>query len=158
MSQVQSQRQHRATVASVLLSLHESGELDNPEQWTFERLAQLPAWCLMDESARAQCQAVCGAIVLAPAMVRWINGASFRAAAECVGSDVLEAVLNEAKDLTVPESQSEDWMPAERLTATLASSDERFDRSIALAILAKAHGISQSPITQGSPSKDLGNH
>ncbi len=163
MRTVQTQRQHRATVARVLLSLHESGELDRPELWTFERLAQLPAWCLLDESSRTRLQAICGVVVLALEMVQWLNGAAFRAVAECVGRKVLEALLDEAHNLegvspihsaepscehaadlvyatgaAVLHSSLDSWMPIERLTATLAPTDERFDRSMALAILEKA--------------------
>lgn len=163
MKTVQSQRQHRGTVARVLLSLYESGDLDNPELWTFERVAQLPAWCLLDAQARMQLQAVCGAIVLAPSMVRWVNGAAFRAVADVVGQSVLEALLEEAPAVTENESLLEPepkveqvaeliqatgaavlhssldtWMPVERLTASIAPTDARFDRSLAVAILDKA--------------------
>jgi len=159
-------RQHRATVARILLSLYEADALDEPEQWTFERLAQLPSWCLLQDEERTRIQVVSGAVVLAPKMDRWINGATFQAASACVGQPIIESLLDEVSGLgddsgaqepephadqvteliratgaSVLHSSLDSWMPVDRLTATLDSNVERIDRAVALAVLHKANTL-----------------
>jgi len=97
-------RRHRAAVAEVLLRVHQSSGLESPEQWDWESLAIIPQWCLLEPPERARLQAVCGALVMGPALLRCVHGSALRGACELVGNRLFMAILNQTKKLELATS------------------------------------------------------
>lgn len=89
-------RLERAAAARILLSLHEKGQLANPEQWNWGVLDALPAWCLLDEQARVQLQSVCGALVLAPELRLWIDRELISAGHSVIGLHHFNSIVARA--------------------------------------------------------------
>lgn len=89
-------RQRRGAAAQVLLSLHQAGQLANPEQWTWEVLDALPGWCLQDEQSRNQLQVMCGALVLAPELRLWIDRELILVAHRLIGKDQFNHIVAQA--------------------------------------------------------------
>ncbi len=92
-------RRHRATVAKVLLRVHQSAGLDSPEQWNWQSMAAIPQWCLLEPQERSRLQAVCGALVLGPTLLRCVHGCALRGAGELIGQGLFLAILAQSQKL-----------------------------------------------------------
>ncbi len=107
------QRRHRATVAEVLLRVHQSDGLESPEQWDWQSLAAIPQWCLLEPQERSRLQGVCGALVLGPKLLRCVHGCALRGAGELIGQRLLLAILAQSQKLDLGRSeQVYDEVPA----------------------------------------------
>ena len=107
------QRRHRAAVAEVLLRVHQSTGLESPEQWDWQSLAIIPQWCLLEPHERARLQAVCGALVQGPKLLRCVHGPALRGAGELIGQRLFMAILAQSQKLDLNTSgQVDDEAPA----------------------------------------------
>lgn len=97
-------RRHRATVAEVLLKVHQSAGLESPAQWDWQSLAAIPQWCLLEPKDRARLQAVCGALVLGPKLLRCVHGCALRGAGELIGERLFRAILTQSQKLELDTS------------------------------------------------------
>lgn len=96
------QRQQRAKAAQVLLSLHQQGNLEKPERWTWQALDLLPAWCLADATERQQLQQVCGALFLSPEIRFWIEKPALNALQTLIGEQVFTQIMTHADAMLLP--------------------------------------------------------
>ena len=96
------QRQQRAKAAGLLLSLHEQGNLDQPERWTWKALDLLPAWCLADANYRQQLQQICGALYLSPEIRFWIDKPALEAMESVIGKSMFARIMNHADAMALP--------------------------------------------------------
>ncbi len=119
-----SHRQSRAMVAKALISLHEAGELDEPEQWTWPRVDVMPLWCLLELEERRQFQRLCGFLIHAPAVARWLDGRCIRAVHNIVGINIAEQIIDEALSLEAEQGTNAD--SAEFISAPEADAVEDF--------------------------------
>lgn len=111
-------RRHRATVAEVLLRVHQSAGLESPEQWDWQSLAAIPQWCLLEPQERARLQALCGALVLGPKLLRCVHGCALRGAGELIGQRLFLAILDQSQKLELNTSgQVNDEAPAPETAA-----------------------------------------
>ena len=108
-----SHRSSRAMVARALINLHERNELENPEQWHWRCIDNLPVWCLLDVTERHQLQLMCGLLVNAPSIARWLDGRSIRTLYELLGEGVVEQVLEQALALSASEQSHSSPVKAE---------------------------------------------
>lgn len=107
------QRRHRAAVAEVLLRVHQSDGLESPEQWDWQSLAAIPQWCLLEAKNRARLQAVCGALVLGPKLLRCVHGCALRGAGELIGQRLFQVILEQSKKLELSTyGQTDEKAPA----------------------------------------------
>jgi len=104
-------RRKRATVAAMLLTVHEQGELVEPESWTWAMLDALPHWCLMEAPRRRQLQGIAGAVLMAPVISRWIDRRYLDRVREMIGSTALDAILDGSRATTAPEFVSASATP-----------------------------------------------
>lgn len=111
-------RRHRAAVAEVLLRLHQSAGLESPEQWDWHSLAAIPQWCLLEAQERTRLQAVCGALVLGPKLLRCVHGCALRGAGELIGQRLFQVIHEQSKKLELSTSgQVNDEAPAPETAA-----------------------------------------
>ena len=157
------QRHNRARAARLLLGLHAAGNLDAPERWTWDVLAALPGWCLLDLQQRQLLQAVCGAASLGPDLRYWIDKRLIISAHELIGERVFERIVADTEllsshknlppsdPLILPDASEEPAVAAQRcllgrgaavLLATL-------DESLPIGSLAESI---KDPIGQFSPA------
>lgn len=95
-------RQHRAKAASLLMSLYEQGELDDPGFWSWDVVDRLPAWCLLGIDDRQHLQRVCGALYLSPEIRFWIGKPLLLALRYQLGEPILSRILAHADDMQLP--------------------------------------------------------
>jgi len=94
-------RLRRAAAARLLLGLHESGQLAQPELWTWDALDSLPGWCLQDEQTRTRLQLLCGALVLAPELRLWIDRELILAAQQLISKPFFDQVVARAEQAPI---------------------------------------------------------
>lgn len=153
-SAVTRQRRHRATVAEVLLRVHQSSGLESPEQWDWEALAIIPQWCLLEPQEREHLQAVCGALVLGPGLLRWVHGCALRSAGDLIGLRLFLAIQDQLQklqldtpvpvthDAAAPETaeQARDHLLAEGAAVLFATLPEQFATEPMIASLGDRRG------------------
>lgn len=94
-------RQRRGAAAKVLLALHETDQLDQPENWTWDVIDALPSWCLQDEQTRNEVQLVSGALVLAPELRLWIDRELILAAHTLIGKQCFDHIVAKADNTPI---------------------------------------------------------
>lgn len=102
MTSVVQMRQQRAAAARVLLSLHASGNLDNPGRWTWDAVDRLPGWCLAGTDERVQLQLTCGSMYLSPDMRFWISKTALQTTQDLLGASLFDRIMSQADDMQLP--------------------------------------------------------
>jgi len=97
-------RLHRTSAAQLLASLESSCSIEELAQINWAVLDQVPHWCFTENSARNRLQLVCGSLLLAPLMSRWIDGGLLKQARTLVGPDYFDAAMQVGSSGAVSET------------------------------------------------------
>ncbi|MBX2885000.1 MAG: hypothetical protein KTR32_33900 [Granulosicoccus sp.] len=87
-------RLHRTRAAAFLAGLDNSCTEEELRNIDWDSLLLVPHWCFLPPDARRYLQLLCGALFIAPSMVRWIDGQPIQSVCRLIGYQAYTDIIN----------------------------------------------------------------